>query len=80
MNEHTEQTCPCGKTFVMRPHERTRTPNPITTYEVANGNIAVNHDGSYRVIGKSEEYGGERTTSHFVDCPLAGRFGKRARS
>lgn len=74
------RTCACGKTFVMRRHERTGTPNPITTYEVDNGNVAINENGTYRIIGKAEEFDGPRHVSHFVDCPVADRFGKRARS
>lgn len=68
------QTCRCGKTFVQRAHHRTGKPNPITTYEVPNGNVAVNDDGTYRIIGRGEDYVGPRYVSHFVDCPFAGSF------
>lgn len=79
-SDQHERLCACGKTFVMRPHERTRAPNPITTYEVVNGNVAINPDGSYRIVPKSENYDGPRHVSHFTDCPLADRFGRRSRS
>lgn len=70
------RTCACGKTFVMRKHERTGTPNPISTYEVENGNVSINKDGTYRIIGKAEEYDGARFVSHFVDCELKDLFGR----
>ena len=68
------QTCRCGKTFVQRPHHVTGKPNPITTYEVDGGNVAVNPDGSYRIIKKGEVYDGPRHISHFADCPESKGF------
>lgn len=80
LSEPAVRTCACGKTFVMRLNVRTKRYNPISTYEVLNGNIAINEDGTYRLIGKGEDYTGPRFVSHFSDCPLADRFGKVARS
>lgn len=68
------QVCRCGAPFVMRSHHRTGRPNPITAYEVPNGNVVILPDGRYRIIGRDEHYEGPRYVSHFVDCPHAASF------
>ena len=73
------KTCGCGKTFVMRRHERTGKAAPITTYAVADGNIRINPNGTYGVIGSKDAHDGERFLNHFSDCPLAEAFGQKSR-
>lgn len=73
------RTCGCGRTFAMRKHERTGKAAPITTYEAENGNIHVNPNGTYRVIGTKEEYSGTRYLNHFTDCPIREAFGQKSK-
>lgn len=68
------QVCRCGKSFVQRPHHKTGKLNPITSYEVPNGNVAILDDGTYRIIGKTEQFDGPRYLSHFADCPYSAQF------
>jgi hypothetical protein len=73
------ETCRCGAAFVMRSHEITGKPNPITAEPVEWGNIEILASGSYRIISRSEPYDGPRHASHFAECPYAKSF-KRSRT
>jgi hypothetical protein len=43
----------------------------------ADGNCAVNDDGTYRVVPKGELFDGQRWLNHFSDCPERHLFGGR---
>lgn len=79
MSTERVRTCGCGQTFVMRRHERTNRLAPITTYADDKGNVRVNPDGTYGVVGIGEAYAGPRYLNHFADCPIREAFGQNSR-
>jgi hypothetical protein len=72
------RTCSCGEAVLWAQHERTGAHSPIDAAPSERGNLAIDEAaGTWRVIGKAEEYSGPRYLSHFVRCPHARRHSKK---
>lgn len=67
--------CECGVSIVMRKNQATGKWAPITARSYPSGNVAINTDQTWRVIGKDEAFAGPRYLNHFSDCERAKNFG-----
>jgi hypothetical protein len=77
MTSYPVTTCrACNARIVFRPHHTTGKVNPITDYLVEGGNIEINEDGSYRILGAAalRDDPAPRHISHFSDCPASKSF------
>jgi hypothetical protein len=73
------QTCSCGARIVFRFNAKSGKPSPILADPTPDGNVAINPDGRFRILGKGEVYDGPRYKSHFADCPSAPAFRRKGK-